>query len=223
MNENLRAISRITFTLVLVGLVGLSGHHPASAQLEPARLESTQFQLARFEPTRFKPGIHQPLVNTSAGVHIASRIQAPVTPLLKPIPVFQSIRTFNQIKGRDIHELNHETLQDVFLTAYSLDVRSTGKTPACKDYGITFSGTRATAGRTVAVDPRVIPIGTPIYIEGIGWRIAEDTGGAVKGRHIDVLLSSEQAAIRFGVKRHVRVYVPLGDLVEVMATSSDRP
>lgn len=138
-------------------------------------------------------------------------------------PVFRAIKAFDQLRTYNIREVNHETLYDVCLTAYSLDVRSTGKTPASADYGITFSGTRATVGRTVAVDPRIIPIGTPVYIEGIGWRIAEDTGGAVKGRHIDILLSSEEAAIRFGVKRHVNVYVPIRDPISVMATSAGKP
>ncbi len=93
------------------------------------------------------------------------------------------------------------------LTAYSVSPRSTGKLPSAPDYGITYSGTRADVRRTVAVDPKVIPIGTHLYIEGIGERIAEDTGGAIKGRHIDVLLASDEAAIQFGVKRHVKVYV----------------
>jgi 3D (Asp-Asp-Asp) domain-containing protein len=65
-------------------------------------------------------------------------------------------------------------------------------------------------GQTVAVDPRVIPIGTRLYIEGLGWRLAEDVGGAVKGRHIDVLLPSDHDAILFGVRRHVKVYVEKG-------------
>jgi 3D (Asp-Asp-Asp) domain-containing protein len=98
-------------------------------------------------------------------------------------------------------------LGDFMLTAYSVGPRSTGKLPSAPDYGITYSGTRADVRRTVAVDPKVIPIGTHLYIEGIGERIAEDTGGAIKGRHIDVLLSSDEAAIQFGVKRHVKVYV----------------
>ena len=60
------------------------------------------------------------------------------------------------------------------------------------------------AGRTVAVDPTVIPLGSRIFIEGIGERIAEDVGGGVKGNHIDVYLPSVPEANRFGVK-HRRV------------------
>ena len=70
-----------------------------------------------------------------------------------------------------------------------------------KARAITATGTSARAGRTVAVDPKVIPLGSRIYIDGIGERIAEDVGGGVKGHHIDVYLPSVPAATRFGVQR----------------------
>jgi 3D (Asp-Asp-Asp) domain-containing protein len=97
-------------------------------------------------------------------------------------------------------------LGEFTLTAYAVSKQSTGKTPQSPDFGITFSGTKARVSRTVAVDPKVIPIGTLIYIDGVGWRLAEDTGGAVKGNHIDVLMTSDAKALQFGVKRHIRVY-----------------
>ncbi len=96
---------------------------------------------------------------------------------------------------------------DFTLTAYTLDYHCTGKRPSQPGFGITASGTHARVGRTIAVDPRVIPIGSRVFIEGIGSRIAEDTGGGVKGRHLDILFPSEHAAVTFGVKRHVRVYL----------------
>ncbi len=66
---------------------------------------------------------------------------------------------------------------------------------------ITATGTTARAGRTVAVDPSVIPLGSRIYIEGLGERIAEDVGGGVKGNHIDVYLGTLPQAFDFGVRR----------------------
>ena len=58
--------------------------------------------------------------------------------------------------------------------------------PGMNGKGITSTGTKVKAGRTIAVDPNVIPYGTRVYIEGIGYRVAEDCGGAVKGNHVDV-------------------------------------
>jgi 3D (Asp-Asp-Asp) domain-containing protein len=108
------------------------------------------------------------------------------------------------------------------LTAYNLDKNSTGKSPGDVGYGITASGTTAASGRTVAVDPHLIPYGSLLYIEGLGWRVAEDTGGAIRGHHIDVLVKTRHTAMRFGVKknRHVDVYVPLPPESSVQAVST---
>ncbi len=57
----------------------------------------------------------------------------------------------------------------------------------------TATGTRAVAGRTVAVDPRVIPYGTHLLINGHEY-VAEDRGGAVRGNHIDVYYNTHAEA-----------------------------
>jgi 3D (Asp-Asp-Asp) domain-containing protein len=65
--------------------------------------------------------------------------------------------------------------------------------------GITYSGTRLTVGRTVAVSKSVIPLGSVLKIEGVsGTRVAEDTG--VSGRTIDLLVSSHSGAYEWGVR-----------------------
>lgn len=65
-------------------------------------------------------------------------------------------------------------------------------------HGITYTGTEATVEKTIAVDPRVIPYGTRVYIEGYGWRIAEDCGGAVNDNHIDILVDTHEHALDLG-------------------------
>lgn len=59
----------------------------------------------------------------------------------------------------------------------------------------------------VAVDPSVIPLGTHLYIDGYGYAVAADIGGAVKQRHVDVYLPSLSAAQGYGMKQGVNVYI----------------
>jgi 3D (Asp-Asp-Asp) domain-containing protein len=66
--------------------------------------------------------------------------------------------------------------------------------------GLTATGTKVTPGRTIAVDPKVIPYGTEVYIEGYGWRVAEDCGGAIKGNDIDMAVDTHSEAMAMGVK-----------------------
>lgn len=65
--------------------------------------------------------------------------------------------------------------------------------------GITYTGTEATPGRTIAVDPKVIQLGSTVVINGTEY-IAEDIGGAIKGNRIDVLFPTHQEALEFGVQ-----------------------
>lgn len=66
--------------------------------------------------------------------------------------------------------------------------------------GVTATGTKVVEGRTIAVDPKVIPYGTKVYIEGYGWRTAEDCGGSVKGNHIDIAIADHSTALSMGEK-----------------------
>ena len=79
--------------------------------------------------------------------------------------------------------------------------------------GITATGTIATQGRTVAVDPSVIELGSVVYFEGIdgfGGYVAEDTGGAIKENRIDIYFDNHQDALEWGVKE-IEVFQILGE------------
>ena len=73
-------------------------------------------------------------------------------------------------------------------------------------HGITASGTKVTEGRTIAVDKRVIPLGSVVHIDGFGDFIAEDTGSNIKGNRIDILVSSHARAYELGIK-YANVYI----------------
>jgi uncharacterized protein YabE (DUF348 family) len=55
--------------------------------------------------------------------------------------------------------------------------------------------------KVIAVDPRIIPLGTKVYVDGYGYAVAADTGGAIKGLKIDVFFSSNADAYRWGRKK----------------------
>jgi 3D (Asp-Asp-Asp) domain-containing protein/peptidoglycan hydrolase CwlO-like protein len=71
--------------------------------------------------------------------------------------------------------------------------------------GITATGLRARKG-IVAVDPRVIPLGTKLFIPGYGEALAADTGGWIKNDRIDLCFESLEECFRFG-RRKIRVYL----------------
>lgn len=73
------------------------------------------------------------------------------------------------------------------------------------DSTYTATGTTPTVGRTVAVDPSIIPYGSEVIINGHSY-IAEDCGGAVNGNRIDILFETHEEALRFGVQ-YAEVYV----------------
>ena len=69
----------------------------------------------------------------------------------------------------------------------------------------TASGKKAKQGRTIAVDKRKIKLGSKVQINGKTC-VAEDVGGGVKGKHIDVFFKSHKQTKRFGKKTGVKVY-----------------
>lgn len=71
--------------------------------------------------------------------------------------------------------------------------------------GTTAMGTRARVGE-IAVDPSVIPLGSEVYIEGVGARRAEDTGGNIVGNTIDIYMDTNTECISWGA-RYVTIYI----------------
>lgn len=71
--------------------------------------------------------------------------------------------------------------------------------------GITSTGVTAQANRTIAVDSSVIPYGTRVLIDGNEY-VAEDCGGAIKGKRIDIYFDTHKEALQWGVK-YKNVYV----------------
>ena len=77
------------------------------------------------------------------------------------------------------------------------------------DSSTTATGTIPTAGRTVAVDPKIIPYGSKVIINGHTY-VAEDCGGAIKGNRVDILFDTHQEALNFGIQ-YSEVFVVVED------------
>lgn len=71
--------------------------------------------------------------------------------------------------------------------------------------GFTSTGLRAGHG-VIAVDPKVIPLGTRVYVPGYGIAVAGDVGGAIRGEIIDLAFDTYREAIHFG-RQQVSVYI----------------
>lgn len=104
----------------------------------------------------------------------------------------------------DVPAVESARCTDVFLGEYTLTAYCPCTRCCGKDDGITATGTQATQGRTIAVDPTVIPYGTRVVLifpDGTQHTFtAEDCGGAIKGNRIDVYFDSHAEALEFGVK-----------------------
>lgn len=86
------------------------------------------------------------------------------------------------IKKLEIERSLWEYLGSFECTAYSDDPAENG------GWNTTASGTDILPYHSIAVDPRVISLGTTLYVEGWGYGIAEDTGGAIKGSRLDLCM-----------------------------------
>ena len=131
----------------------------------------------------------------------AAALDTPPDANVPPITV-QAVE--DKLPGEDIPAhgyacLDMKSFGEFLLTAYCPCIECCGK-----DDGITATGTQAIEGRTVAVNPSVIPYGTTIevvYADGSSVQlVAEDCGSGIKARRLDVFFEDHQTALEFGVQ-----------------------
>lgn len=110
----------------------------------------------------------------------------------------KGIKTMNRERKSDM--LKNKVMK-IVATAYYPGYLSCGKFAD----GITSVGARVGYG-IVATDPRVIPLGTRMYIEGYGYGVAADVGGAIKGKKIDLCFNTYKEAKSYG-RKNIKVYI----------------
>lgn len=212
------------FCLVLVITIVVSEtfllHHPMEAYAR----ESTDNQLIVVERNS---NMSQAVLESAIG---APRMLPATTIAMKADAHFENKREINQVSDTDI-EAAAAKAQEAITEEEERKAREeeerrraeeaakapklvgqfklTGYCPcaACcgSATGITSTGTVATAGRTIAANPSILPYGTVVYIEGYGTFTVEDTGH-LGSYTLDVFFNSHQEALNFGV-RYANVYI----------------
>ncbi|MCL2285062.1 MAG: 3D domain-containing protein [Firmicutes bacterium] len=127
--------------------------------------------------------------------------------LVEPVNAIVDVGTarlgaLTNVTAPDFHYVRRVRME---ATAYTAGFGCTGKRPGDPGYRITASGRRVEHG-IVAVDRRIIPLGTRLYVEGYGFAIAADVGGAIRGYRIDLFMESLQDALNFG-RRDLYVWI----------------
>lgn len=110
------------------------------------------------------------------------------------IPNYVEVEVKNVINPYSLRKIG-----EFKLTAYCPCVICCEKWASPPEGKISAIGVGEYQGVTFAVDPKVIPYGTKLYIDGVGVGIATDCGGAIKGNRIDVYFANHQDALNFGV------------------------
>ena len=123
----------------------------------------------------------------------------PIIEVTEPIVETEPVEV-TEPEETETNELGTTYLGEFKLTAYCACSKCCGKSD-----GITATGTKATQGRTIAVDPKLIPYGSEVIINGHTY-VAEDCGGAIKSKKIDIYFDSHREALNFGV-RYADVYL----------------
>lgn len=129
-----------------------------------------------------------------------------VTVAAYPGPQIRYIRDGDSLGANVWDSINANPLGLFEITAYTAGPESTGKTPDHPEYGITFSGKRVKENHTIAADLSILPLGTVLFIEGVGIRTVEDKGGAIKGNKLDLYIEDLDAALTWG-RRTREVYL----------------
>lgn len=118
----------------------------------------------------------------------------------------QKMSTPSQVSKQEVKKVPENGPQ----AGKELTVTATAYTAYCEGCsGTTAYGIDLRANpnmKVIAVDPNVIPLGTKVWVEGYGYAIAGDTGGAIKGNKIDVFIPSREQAMQWG-RRTVKIKI----------------
>lgn len=143
-----------------------------------------------------------------------------------------NLKAWNKLKSTTIHPKQKLSVVSAGNTAKKVDTsKAVKKTPSRSDSdkvvkeftvsasaftancngcsGLTATGINLKSNpdmKVIAVDPKVIKLGTKVHVEGYGYAIAGDTGGSIKGNKIDVFFSTKAEAYKWG-RKNVKIKI----------------
>ena len=153
-----------------------------------------------------------PRVPVATGTPIELEIPETVVPetdVIEPVEMVETLAVVEPIEPIEpepvieIEEIEPEYLGEFTVTAYCQCEKCCGIWASKRTDGIVYgaSGEELTPGYSIAVDPKVIPYGTIVTINGTEY-IAQDTGGAIRGNKIDLYMASHEEALEWGKQSH---------------------
>ncbi|WP_245831762.1 PcsB-like coiled-coil domain-containing protein [Oceanobacillus senegalensis] len=122
-------------------------------------------------------------------------LEADIKESLKPDKQ-QASQTVKKVQENSNKQENKDK-ETFTVTATAYTVSSAGGS------GITYTGINLRKNpnaKVIAVDPSVIPLGSVVHVEGYGYAVAGDIGGAINGKKIDVFVPNQKAAMNWGVR-----------------------
>lgn len=129
-------------------------------------------------------------------------------PIIEEVEIKEDIKQENTSQNVKITpKIEPQSKNEVELSNSSSNIKTFRVTAYCPcskccgkwANGITATGVIAQANHTIAVDPKTIPYGSIVRINGIDY-VAEDCGGAIKGNRIDIYFDTHEEAMAFGVQ-----------------------
>jgi 3D (Asp-Asp-Asp) domain-containing protein len=187
-NKGENNLKKFSFVLsfVLIFLVAFANDSEAAASVHTVKKGDTLYKISR-----------QYHVSVSA----IKSINHLKSDLIKPNQKLKlkgtAKKTVKKVSKKSVSRSNDNVVKEfrVSTTAYTAYCRG------CS--GITKTGINLRKNpnlKVIAVDPRVIKLGTKVYVEGYGYAIAGDTGSAIKGNKIDVFMPNHSSALKWGRK-----------------------
>jgi len=108
-----------------------------------------------------------------------------------------------KVEAKQVVSRGEQTGQEFYVSSTAFTASCNG----CSGHTATGINLRANPNiKIIAVDPRVIPLGTKVYVEGYGYAVAADTGSSIKGNKIDVFFATKSEAYRWG-RKNVKIKI----------------